>query len=242
MAEHGISRNRSVTKSNDLIEASYRLTVTEQRVLLLVISQLDPRKPPEQTAHKHRICADDYAAVYGIELKHAYESLKDAVRTLYHRSIRTYEGQGRKRRNIIRDRRWIYEAAYLEDEGACELRFHPDIAPLLTALHRRFTSYDHAQIAELRSTYAIRLYEMLAQWRSTGELRITIEDLRHRLGLDDKYKRVSNFRDRVIRPAVRELQQKTSLEIDCDEIKRGRALVSLVFRFREKPQGDLFAE
>ncbi len=34
-----------VTKANDLISASYRLTLQEQRLLLAAIAQVDPRKP-----------------------------------------------------------------------------------------------------------------------------------------------------------------------------------------------------
>jgi len=52
-AEADIARDdyfnhHTVTKSNDLIEAGYSLTLNEQRLLLVAISKIDPRKPMSQ--------------------------------------------------------------------------------------------------------------------------------------------------------------------------------------------------
>lgn len=59
------SKELFVTKHNGLIEASYKLTLNEQRLVLLCISQLDPRKPlPKENLFT--ITAKDFASMFGI--------------------------------------------------------------------------------------------------------------------------------------------------------------------------------
>ncbi|WP_430381780.1 RepB family plasmid replication initiator protein, partial [Vibrio parahaemolyticus] len=47
--------------------------------------------------------------------------------------------------------------------------FAPAIVPLITRLEEQFTKYEIQQISNLTSAYAVRLYEILIAWRSTGK-------------------------------------------------------------------------
>ena len=52
--------SHKVTKANDLVSASYKLTLQEQRLLLITIGQIDSRKP----IHKPiTVRATDFAEV-----------------------------------------------------------------------------------------------------------------------------------------------------------------------------------
>jgi len=220
------SQNLSETKATDLVEASYRLTLNEQRLILLSIAHLDSRRPPPRG--RMTIKASDYADQYGIDLKHAYEAMEEAADTLYERDIKRIRGN-------IRERiRWVYHVQYHDGEGKVTLGFSPDVLPHLTQLHRRFTSYNLKQISNLRSVYSIRLYEMLKQYESTGYFIISIQDFRERLELGDKYKRYTNLKARVIQPAVDELSIKANLEIQWRTEREGRKFTRLIFQFRER--------
>ena len=70
-----------VTKSNDLIEASYKLTLNEQRLVLLAIARLDSRKPMPNG--KLTIRAVEFAETFAVEPKHAYAALEEAATRLY---------------------------------------------------------------------------------------------------------------------------------------------------------------
>lgn len=224
-------QNLTVTKANDLVEASYRLTLNEQRLILLSIAHLDSRRPPPQGLMT--IKASDYAEQYGLDLKHAYEAMEEAAEALYERDIKRIQGGLRERI------RWVYHVRYHKGEGMVTLGFSPYVLPYLTQLHRQFTSYNLKQISNLRSVYSIRLYEMLKQYQSTGYFIISIQDFRDRLELGNKYERYTNLKARVIQPAVDELSIKANLEIQWRTEREGRKFTRLVFEFRERDQQQL---
>ncbi|MCF8002835.1 MAG: replication initiation protein [Chromatiaceae bacterium] len=218
-----------VTKANALIEASYNLTLNEQRIILACAAKLDGRKPMPREA-VFMLDVDEFAELFGTDPRNAYTEMEEAVTKLYERDIRRIDGKVRKRL------RWVYMAEYRKGEGKVRLGFSPEIAPYLTMLHRRFTSYRLEEIARLRSAYAIRLFEMLAQYVDTGVFLITVEEFKQRFGIEEKYDRFSNLKARVIQPAVDDLQAKTSLDISWQGIKKGKSVVRLEFRFEEKSQ------
>ena len=65
--------------------------------------------------------------------------------------------------------RWVSEIIYIDTEATVKIIFAPAIVPLITRLEEQFTKYDIEQISDLSSAYAIRLYELLICWRSTGK-------------------------------------------------------------------------
>ncbi|MBP8197279.1 MAG: replication initiation protein [Chromatiaceae bacterium] len=221
--------NAIITKANALIEASYNLTLNEQRIILACAAKLDGRKPMPRDA-VFVLSVEEFIDLFGSDPKNAYAEMEEAATKLYERDIRRIEGTTRKRL------RWVYMAEYKKGEGKVRLGFSPEIAPYLTMLHKRFTSYKLEDVASLRSAYAIRLFEMLVQFSETGLFVISLADFKLRLGLDEKYDRFSNLKARVIDPAVKDLVTKTSLDIVWQGIKKGKTLDRLEFRFSEKQQ------
>lgn len=218
-----------VTKANALIEASYNLTLNEQRIILACATKLDGRKPMPKDA-VFVLSVEEFVELFGSDPRNAYAEMEEAATKLYERDIRRIEGSTRKRL------RWVYMAEYKKGEGKVRLGFSPEIAPYLTMLHKRFTSYRLDEVASLRSTYAIRLFEMLVQFSETGLFVISVVDFKRRLGLEEKYDRFSNLKARVIDPAVKDLVTKTSLEIAWKGVKQGKTVGRLEFRFSEKQQ------
>ena len=219
--------NAIVTKANALIEASYNLTLNEQRIILACAAKLDGRKPMPRDA-VFVLSVEEFIDLFGSDPRNAYAEMEEAATKLYERDIRRIEGTTRKRL------RWVYMAEYKKGEGKVRLGFSPEIAPYLTMLHKRFTSYRLEEVASLRSTYAIRLFEMLVQFSETGLFVISVADFKQRLGLDEKYDRFSNLKARVIDPAVKDLVAKTSLDVVWQGIKKGKTVDRLEFRFSEK--------
>ncbi|WP_285301440.1 RepB family plasmid replication initiator protein, partial [Klebsiella pneumoniae] len=96
--------------------------------------------------------------------------------------------------------RWVSQIGYMDDGGMVNLIFAPAIIPLITRLEKQFTSYELSQISGLNSAYAVRLYELLIAWRSTGKVPvIELSDFRQRLGvLETEYKRMYDFKKYVL--------------------------------------------
>jgi len=233
----------TVTKSNDLIRASYTLTVNEQRLILACIGQLDPRKPIPKTGDGDikpiRVSVEDFAATYHIsDRSTAYTALKEATDRLYERDIKTYDENGQRYGRF----RWVQAVEYREGQGYVELTFTQRVAPYVTLLNRQFTSYMLRQIARVNSIYAIRIFELLMQFKRTGVVVMGLDEFRLLLELEGKYDRFSNLKARVIEPAIKELTNKANLEISWEPIRHKRRVTSLRFIFKQNPQLALALE
>ena len=130
------------------------------------------------------------------------------------------------------------EIAYIEDAACVELIFAPAIIPLITRLEEHFTSYELEQISKLNSGYAIRLYELIIAWRSTGKTpAISYEDLRKKLGvLDHEYKVKADFKKRVLDSSLKQINEHTDITVKHEQHKTGREITGFSFRFKQKPQ------
>lgn len=220
------SKDLLVTKHNSLIEASYKLTLNEQRLVLLCISKLDSRKPLPKD-NLFTITVKEFASMFGTNEKTAYRDLENASKDLYEQDIRTNDGKCNSRS------RWVYGVKYHHNEGKVTLGFSPWIAPYLTSLHERFTRYSLNKISKLKSVYAIRLFEFLIQFKATGKLLIGLDKFRDRLEIKNEYKRFCDLKRRVIETAVNELREKSGLVIDWKPIKSGKTVTQLEFVFKE---------
>jgi len=222
-----------VVKSNHLIEASYKLTLNEQRLVLIGISKLRPRAPMgKQKVQK--ITVAEYADMFNLDPKNAYTDLKKASDKLLHRLIKTHDEKGYDKFH------WVERIRYEKKSGFVEVHFTDSIAPYLTLLHGNFTKYELSALSEVKSTYAIRLFEMFKRWEQKGERFIMLDDFRKWFEIEDKYKKYSDLKKRVIEPAIKELEDKANLIITWDEIKNGRKVTGFDFMFEENTQLNLF--
>jgi len=226
--------NRPVYKSNALVEASYRLTPAEQRIMLACISQVR-RDQPITDDVLYSVSVADYAALSGTESHSVYKELADAALRLKRREVWITErpnGNGSREETLVTG--WVQSIRYRKTEGRVELRFTKDMLPYLTQLTEQFTRYTLGDAGRLNSGYAIRLYELLCQWRDAGVREVSIEWLRHAFMLDGKYPAIKDFKRWVIVPAVEQINEHTSLWVKWDQRKTGRRVSHLVFTFGEK--------
>lgn len=225
-----------VVKSNALIQASYTLGLVEQRLILMSI--VGARETGEGITAETLLTvrAQDYAALFGVENNVAYRVLADAVETLFNRraTVEVYD----KKRDRTRPMavRWVTAMAYEEGEGAITLRFGHEVVPELTRLEENFTSYELEQVAGLKSAYAVRLYELLIQWRSTGKTPVfEINHFRNQLGLGvNEYPVMGNFKARVLDLAVAQINEHTDITATYEQHKKGRVITGFTFKFKQK--------
>ncbi|MGB1257499.1 MAG: replication initiation protein [Thiolinea sp.] len=216
--------NWKVSKSNELVRAGYTLSLNEQRLILFCIAQIDSRKPISRV---RAITATAFAEAYPVNLSHAYEALEDAVERLWDREVKTVLSNGR-----IEKIRWVSKATYDSGNGRVTINFSPEILPYLTLLNERFTSYDLRYIANLSSTYAIRIYEYLKQYvKLRNEIRVELTTFKEMLELSSAYSRFSNFKARVLLPAIEQINEHTDLVVDWEVVREKRSVVAIDFSF-----------
>ncbi|HDR7383803.1 TPA: replication initiation protein [Bacillus toyonensis] len=124
---------------------------------------------------------------------------------------------------------WLSSAIYNKNKGTIDLRFDPLLKPFLLELSSKFTSYRLANVVKLKSTYSIRIYELLKQYEHIKERTISLENLRYYLDAIDTYPNYANFKQRVLKPSQKELNQKTDISFEFEEIKLGRKVEKIRF-------------
>lgn len=227
-----MSKNSLVVKQgNALVNASYKLTVAEKRLLILCIAQADGNQESLKNCEIH---AGQYSRQYGVTPSAAYKALQEASLQLFDRQF-TYQEKG-KRGNITKLRRWVQGIDYGQADGVLRVIFSDDVLPVLVKLEEAFTYYGIDQVSSLTSTYAIRLYELLIAWRSTGKPPIfKIAELRDKLGIEvDEYPRMDNFKRRVLDAAIKQINEHTDIIAQYEQHKRGRKIVGFSFTFKQK--------
>lgn len=224
-----------VVKTNKLNTALQNLSLAEMRLVQVAIvdcrdtqAGLSPSKPLRVTALR-------YAEAFGIEPQTAYEALISAEKTLFERRF-TFINE---RQNEVKSR-WLSQVEYVKGEGAIELIFSPAVINEITRIDGfkdRFTSYLLEQTASLNSVYSVRIYELLVQWLSARKTAFELETFRAQIGIGvNEYKRMSDFKKRILDLAVNEINKKTDLTVSYKNKTQGRKVVGFNFTIKQKPQ------
>ena len=223
-------QNKLIVKDNALINASYYLSLVEQRLLLLGI--VEARDNQSQN-NEFTIHVNSYINAFGVDDSTAYLSIKDACKHLKKREftfIRVVNGVSEKVESY-----WVQSVAYAENSSYVKIRFTDDVMPLITKLEKHFTSYQLEKVKDLTSIYSIRLYELLISWKQTKKVELSLADLRLKLGVDDdEYKTMCNFKARVLDLAVSQINEHTDITVKYDQVKTGRQITGFKFSFRQK--------
>jgi plasmid replication initiation protein len=216
-------------KSRWLVEASYKLTLQEQRFMLCCVAKVNPQAdmPKSITIHSE----DFYGQFPDMGRENSERELKKAVDRLWQRSIIV------KDPNQTDEFRWIHKRVkYHKGEGRVTVSFSEDIAKYLTQLSGQFAKVTLNNISGLKSVYSIRIYELLQQFIKAGNRLITVEDFRFLLDLGDAYPQFKSLNRALIQPSLKEINLKSNLKVVVQQVKKGRSIHALHFIFKERDQ------
>lgn len=227
-----------VVKSNTLIKASYQLTTAEIRLIDIALRELTEFTDNEKIiaiVQGFEVTAEQYAEYCNVDINTAYDALSKASKTLFKREF-SYAVEETKQVRKIMHSRWLSQVNYIENTGKVELFFTPELVNLSGQLKKNFTRLHLVHKAPLTSTYAHRLYEMMLQWRSTTTVpAVRYVDLRQQLGIEkDEYNRMSNFKARVLDPAIKQINEHTDITVTYEQYKQGRKIEGFIFKFKFK--------
>ena len=228
-----------IVKDNALMNASYNLDLVEQRLILLAIVEARESGKGINANDPLTVHAESYINQFGVHRTTAYQALKDACKDLFARQFSYQEKRERGRANITS--RWVSQIAYIDETATVEVIFAPAVVPLITRLEEQFTQYDIEQISGLSSAYAVRMYELLICWRSTGKTPvIELGEFRKRIGvLDTEYTRTDNLKMRVIELALKQINEHTDITATYEQHKKGRVITGFSFKFKQKKKTGL---
>ncbi len=104
-----------------------------------------------------------------------------------------------------------------DDNIVARIVFHENMMPYISQLKKQFTKLKLKEMFGFSSFYSFRIYLMMMQFRETGFCKISIDDLRCALDLNEKYHLFADLKRRVV-----------------DTAKKGRTYTHLELRFEEK--------
>jgi plasmid replication initiation protein len=227
------SSGELITKHNVVVRASYRLSLSEIRLVLMVIGQLNTDKSIKSNETVFTITASEYSRLFDVALNHSYGEIEEAANSMYDRTISLDEHT---------ETRWIQtKSNYVKGEGYIKLRLSQDILPYIQELKSHFTAYYLDEIRNLKSVYSIRLFELFKSYLSVGEWNITVDEFKRMLDVSKEY-RIDNVSSRVIMPAIDVINENTSLDVSYKKIKRGRVITGFSFTIGEKINKPLKAQ
>lgn len=212
--------------SNKLIEAKYRLSLTQQRIILTLASQV---KADDEKNKQYKINIREFAASFGINGEGILALFKNATKDLLSKPVILEDENGTIQFN------WISSAVYHDQESFVILKFDSILRPYLLEIKDKFTLFLLNCFSGLKSYYSIRIYMLLKQYTKIGYRKFKLKELREILGVgEDEYKLYSDFRARALQKAKDEINAHTDIKISFEEEKIARKVDEIVFSIEEK--------
>lgn len=214
-----------VTKSNALIEASYKLKAIEQKIIIYLASRIHP---DDDDFHTYTLSIREFHRILDLKGSAKYTEMRKITKNMMKKVFEV------RIENKVIQANWLSYVAYNEQEGTIDIRFDPFLKPYLLHLKKEFTSYRLKNIIQLKSAYSIRIYELLKQYERLKERTISVQQLREYIGATDTYPRYGNFKQRILKQAQKELEAYTDISFDIVELKKGRKVDKLKFIIKKQ--------
>ena len=216
-----VKKTNLIVKSNYIIEASYKLSLGEQRVIYVLTAMI---KKDDEEFKPYKLTVKEFSQILGTKNKDIYSRVSQYVELLREKDLTIVK------ENSILKMKWLSSAEYFIDEGYVELEFSPKLKPYLLMLKERFTKLSLDQMVSFSCQYSGRIYELLKQYENIGKRIFSIEDLRVLLGIGiGEYKLYADFKRKIILKAKKEINLYSDLLIDFEETKTGRKVTSIKF-------------
>lgn len=231
-----VDERAMVVQSNEIVEANYRLTAAEQKVILNLIAQLDTTKEDFEVG---RISAKSLSDACGFTPKNGYQQLQAVVKKLMNRSIilQRRDGSG------WYGSHWVQTCDYRkvsDSDGDCSyIEFEMDrrLCPHFLQLRERFLSSELRNLVQFTHVYSTRFYMIFRNRVKIRHMRYTFDELRKLLELSKGYKKSIDIKNKIIKVAIAEINEKSDIHVDFAYYTQGgRTHVGVDFEFYLKPQ------
>lgn len=213
-----------VVKSNHLIEAKYKLSHSEQRLVLYIIAHVNPQA---------QLFNDLYLSlpqISKIVQKHiTFAEAEKLIEGLFRQEIDIWDPITQTRKLM----RWLSVAEFNARKGLARLGFDNEMKPYLLNLKERFTMNSLNQVLRLKSAYTIRLYELLSVVRNMRKRQRVFDyaELRATLGANDDYDWY-DFKRWILEPARKEMAESTDITFTYKEKRVRRKVIELAFSIK----------
>ena len=230
-----VALGKNIAKSNALVRGIYKgMTVWDYRLFHMCLSQIIYDEAIDEDK-LYYLSAVDVAAITKTDVRSVYRKMIAAGNNLV-RSVVTIkempDGSSRQDFGYEDDISLFQRCRYHHKKGIIGLQFTRAIMPYISELNGRYTLTQLIAMARLKSAYSMRIYELCLQWPEKPSQEFELAELRELLDIDDRiYLRFDSFKDRVIKPVIRDLNRYTDLCISYTQRKKGKRVTHIRFHY-----------
>lgn len=227
------SKTLKVYKSNKLNKASFAdYSLNDYQVFLHIISKIGGVNEvgkylqPEELQREYILTVKEFEKVFSIS--NGYPVLKKVADKLLNTQIEIEKPDLLESWKIN-----VCEVAkYSKQNGYIKIKFTESIMPYLAQVKKRFILYNLKEIAQFNSIYTTRLYELIQEFKDTGVMLKSIDNLRLAFATGAKYATYKDFKVKTFGYAVNEINSQYDIDLKFKEIKEGRKVVAIEFLFK----------
>lgn len=178
---------------------------------------------------EYTLTANDFSSVFQVDIHHSYRVLKKAVDKLMRTDIRIEkeDNSGFSRINICS------MADYNKNCGSITVHFTDHIMPYLAQVREKFVLYNLKEVANFGSLYTTRLYELIQEFKETGWMIKSVDELREIFAVGSKFKAYKDFKKYTFAHACQEINDNYNVGLRFEERKKGRKVDLIEFFFKK---------
>lgn len=229
--DFSIDSSQYVVQSNALACSKQELKLNSMKLIRAAIMQVvyeDKQLKP------YKISIKELSELLQVDESNLYRSTEDLVNDILENPVCIQEFSGKSVRWAKIP--WCTKFEYVSDVGFL-IKLNDELKPFLLGLRKDYMRYPLQDILPMKSTYSIRLYELIFSKIRTdcipkgGKIiEVSLQEIRECCGCENKtYDVFGNLRKRVIDPSVKEINEKTLYKISTEYIKESRACVGVRF-------------
>lgn len=218
-----------IVMQNTITQAFRDMSIDEKRLIILASTLVRLTEATEQKPIE--VLASEFHKFSGVDEKSAYKQMKFASKKLMKRSF-VYDDKN----GVETEVQWVIRSKY--NDGFVTIFFTNEVIQLLKVFDsvNPYTKYLKDDVLALRLTYSIDLYHLAKKYQGMGGFKISLDDYRKELGTPKSYNRINNLKDNAVDPVIKEINNKTDLNISYENIKRGKEVTGLKFTVKSKPK------
>ena len=231
-----LSKTKKAYKANKLNNANFgNFTHNDYQVFLHLISKIGgvdefgKYLQPDQLKREYTLTAKEFSEVFNADVDNSYRYLKKAIDKLMKTDIRIERPENK---SIVRIN-VCSQAEYQKRGGSIIIEFTDRIMPYLSQVKERFVLYNLKEIADFNSLYTTRLYELIQEFKDTGYIIKSVEQLRTVFAVGNNFKRYNDLKKRTFEHACKEINNNYDMNLRFEEIKEGRKVVAIKFIFKK---------
>lgn len=178
----------------------------------------------------------DLARLFHTQSQNLYRDVVTASKKMMQSLLTVTDYKGRVIKIYTIFRKW----EYFPNTATIKVQLNDDVAPLFLQLRKNFTRIPIAAILSMRSKYGIRLFEainekMLSIYPYAGnavEVTFTLDEIRKISGTENQktYDRISNIKDKILKPAIADIEDYGEWKIITKDIKQGRQIIGFILQ------------